>query len=69
MMIHVKTAIKRVKEYRDYYGFDIVGTENLRTKKDCYDAIESHRKWLEDALIDAGKQLDLLESELELYPE
>lgn len=59
-----KEVISRVKKFRDYFDFDIVSVEALKTKKDCLDALQSHKQWLEDACGDAKRQIDEFIKEL-----
>jgi hypothetical protein len=61
-----KDVIKANKEFRDYWGGDITDTNNLRTKKDCKRAFLTHQRWLEDAAIDATKDVDYKMKELGL---
>lgn len=56
--MRTRTVIAKVKKFRDYYGFDIVNASELKTKKDCLEALKNHKSWLEDALKDAMTGVD-----------
>ena len=56
--MRTREVIAKVRKFRDYYGFDIVNASELKTKKDCLEVLQAHKKWLEDALIDAMNEVD-----------
>ena len=62
--MRTKEVISKVKRFRDYFDFDIVSVGELKTKKDCLDALHSHRRWLDDACGDAQSQIDEFIKEL-----
>jgi len=64
----MKTAevVKRVKNFKDYYGFDIPEAPELKTKLECKTALLSHKLWLELALTDALTGVDAFIRELGL---
>jgi hypothetical protein len=51
-------VIRKVKAFRDYYGFDIPEAPELKTKADCKRVLEHHKRWLEEALTDALTGVD-----------
>ena len=51
-------VIRKTKTFKDDFGFDIVDTSNLKTKKDCLKALKNHHQWLEFANNDALKGVD-----------
>ena len=53
-----REVIAKVKKFRDHYGFDITDASGLTTKKDCLEALESHKRWLEDSATDARDGVD-----------
>ena len=57
-------VISRVEKFKDYYGFDIAAASELKTKKDCLEALQSHKRWLEGALTDAMAGVDKFIREL-----
>lgn len=62
--MRTREVISKVKKFRDYYGFDIVTATELKTKKDCLEALEGHKRWLENALTDAMTGVDRFIREL-----
>ena len=62
--MRTREVISRVKRFRDYYGFDIVVVTELKTKCDCLEALQSHKRWQEDALTDAMTGVDRFIREL-----
>jgi len=56
--MRTREVIAKVKKFQDYYGFDIVSASELKTKKDCLEALQAHKRWLENALIDAMTGVD-----------
>jgi len=60
-------VIRRTREFHDFYGGDLLDTTNLRTKRNCYERLEVHRKLMEDTLSDAMMHLDNFERELGIY--
>lgn len=64
--METRKVISRVRKFEDYYGFDVMNTEELKTKKDCLEALEAHKRWLEDALVDALRGVDNFMTELGL---
>jgi len=50
--------VKGVKNFKDYYGFDIPEAPELKTKLECKTALLSHKLWLELALTDALTGVD-----------
>jgi len=60
-------VIKRTKQFVDFYGGDLSDTTNLKTKEDCYERLEAHRRLMNDTLSDAMTHLDEFERELGLY--
>ncbi|KKL06447.1 hypothetical protein LCGC14_2595940 [marine sediment metagenome] len=62
--MRTREVISRVKKFRDYYGFDIPEADELKTKKDCCEALSRHRVFLEYALSDALSGVDAFEVEL-----
>jgi len=62
----IRTIRKRIKAYKDSFGFDIADISNLQTKKDCKTTIMSHRWWLENASGEALRGVDNFISELGL---
>ena len=64
--MRAREVIAKVKKFRDYYGFDIVDVSELKTKRDCLEALKSHRNWLEDANIDAMTGIDSFIRELDI---
>lgn len=62
--METREVVRRVKKFRDYYGFDIVNASELKTEKDCLEALEVHKRWLEDALVDAMRGVDRFIDEL-----
>lgn len=62
--MRTREVIAKVKKFRDYYGFDIPEAPNLKTKHDCLEALQSHKTWLENALIDAMTGVDRFIREL-----
>jgi len=56
--MRTREVIAKVKNFQDYYGFDIVSTSELKTKEDCLEALQAHKSWLEEALIDALTGVD-----------
>jgi hypothetical protein len=53
-----KQVSKATKDFRDFFGFDLTDTTNLKTKKDCKARLMAHRSWLEDACNDALRDID-----------
>ena len=51
-------VVREVKKYRDYYGFDITEASGLKTKLDCLQALQQHKRQLEDTLSDAFSDID-----------
>jgi len=64
--LRTREVIAKVKKFRDYYGFDIPEAPELKTKVDCLEALESHKRWLELALTDALTGVDSFIKELGL---
>jgi len=62
--MRTREVIKRVGQFTDYYGFDIPEVPELKTKLDCLKALQSHKRWLEDALTDALGEVDRFIKEL-----
>lgn len=65
----MKTAevIKRTKKFIDFYGGDLPDPTNLKTKEDCRNRLEAHRRLMENTLCDAMTHLDDFERELGIY--
>lgn len=59
-----REVISKVRKFRDYYGFDIPQAPELKTKRECLEALQSHKGWLEDALTDALGGVDRFIKEL-----
>ena len=59
-----REVISRVKKFTDYYGFDIPEALELKTKRDCLEALQHHKRWLEEALTDALTGVDSFIREL-----
>lgn len=62
--MRTREVVSRVKKFRDYYGFDIPQAPELKTKLECKEALESHKRWLELALTDAITGVDRFIREL-----
>ena len=62
--MRTREVIVKVKKFRDYYGFDIPEAPELKTKQDCLEALDNHKRWLEDALTDAMTGVDRFIEEL-----
>jgi len=62
--LRTREVIAKVKKFRDYYGFDIPEAPGLKTKLDCLEALQGHKRWLENALIDAMSGVDRFIKEL-----
>jgi len=60
-------VIRQTKEFEDFYGGDLPDTANLKTKEDCYQRLEAHRRLMEDTLGDAMSHLDNFERKLGIY--
>ncbi len=56
--MRTREIIARIKKYRDYYGFDIVSADEIKTKEQAVEALEAHKRWLEDTLTDALRDVD-----------
>lgn len=56
--MRTREVVAKVKKFQDYYGFDIVTAPELKTKKDCLEALQAHKRWLENALVDALTGID-----------
>ena len=41
--MRTREVIAKVKKFQDYYGFDIVSASELKTKKDCLEALQAHK--------------------------
>lgn len=67
--MRTREVIRKVKNFRDYYGFDIPQAPELKTKQECKAVLESHKYWLELALTDALKGVDRFIRELGLEVE
>jgi len=65
--MRTREIIKRIKDYRDFYGGDIPDTTGIKTKEQAREVLESHRTLMEDTLRDAMTHLDNFERELGLY--
>ncbi len=65
--MNTKEVIKKTKDFHDFYGGDLSDTTNLRTKEDCRQRLEAHRKLMEDTLCDANTHLNDFERELGIY--
>ncbi len=64
--MRTREVVSRVRKFTDYYGFDIPQAPELKTKLDCKEALESHKRCLEEALIDALTGVDRFIIELGL---
>ncbi len=62
--MRTRQVISKVKNFRDNYGFDIPEAPELKTKKDCLEALQKHKRWLELALNDALGGVDRFIREL-----
>lgn len=62
--MNTREVIKQTRAFRDFYDQDLSDTTGLKTKKDCYERLEAHRKFLENQHVDALKALDNFEREL-----
>ena len=62
--MRTREVISKVKKFRDYYGFDIPQAPELKTKLECLEALQSHKRWLEEALTDALGGVDSFIREL-----
>jgi len=62
--MRTRDVISRVKKFRDYYGFDISEAPELKTKLGCLNALQSHKRFLEEALTDALRGIDKFIEEL-----
>jgi len=62
--MRTREVVSRVRKFTDYYGFDIPQGPELKTKKDCKEALEGHKRWLELALTDAQTGVDRFIREL-----
>jgi len=60
-------VIKKTKGFIDFYGGDLSDTTNLKTKDDCKERLEAHRRLMEETLSDAMTHLDEFERELGIY--
>ena len=56
--MRTRKVVSQVKKFRDYYGFDIPQAPELKTKLECKEALESHKRLLEEALTDALTGVD-----------
>jgi len=65
--MNTREVIKKTKAFRDFYGGDLSDTTNLKTKEDCRERLEAHRKLMEDMLSDAMAHLNDFERELGIY--
>ena len=57
----IKQIRKKLLQWEDFYGQDLVNTDNIKkckTKNDCLVILQSHRRFQEDQNIDAGSDLD-----------
>ena len=64
--MRTREVISRIKKFRDFYGFDIVAVEEIKTKRQAKEALDKHRRWLELTLTDALTGLDTFIQELGL---
>ena len=62
--MRTREVISKVKKFRDYYGFDIPEAPELKTKQDCLNVLQGHKRWLEEALTDALTGVDQFIREL-----
>ena len=62
--MRTREVIARLKKFRDYYGFDVVLSVEPETKLDCLEALQSHKRWLEDANNEAMRGVDSFIREL-----
>ena len=56
--MRTREVVGKVKKFRDYYGFDIPQAPELKTKTECAEALQGHKRWLEDALGEALNGVD-----------
>ena len=60
---------QKMINWEDFYGADISNTSGIskaRTKKQLKEILEHHRRYMEDTLCDACRDLDQFEKELGL---
>ena len=62
--MRTREVLRRVRKFTDYYGFDIPEAPELTSKKECLEALERHKSWLEEALTDALTGVDRFIHEL-----
>jgi len=62
--MRTREVISKVKNYKDQFDFDIAEASGLKTKKDCLEALQAHKQWLEDAGNDALRDIDSFIEEL-----
>jgi len=65
--IKTQKLIKKTRPFLNFYGGDLSDTTNLKTKEDCRERLEAHRKLMEDMLSDAMAHLNDFERELGIY--
>lgn len=56
--MRTREVLSKVRKFTDYYGFDIPSAPELKTKQDCLQALQGHKRWLENALTDALMGVD-----------
>jgi len=56
--MRTRQVLSKVRRFRDYYGFDIPEAPELKTKHECLEALQHHKRWLEEALTDAQTGVD-----------
>ena len=64
--MRTRDVISKAKKWRDFYGFDIAGITEVKTKADVKRKLSEHRELTERALSDALAYQDAFERELGL---
>ena len=65
-MMNFKNIKKRIEEYRDFYGQDVIFIDKPKTIEDCRATLIEHYQFLEMQNNDALKSLDRFRRELGL---
>ena len=51
-------VIAKTKAFKDDFGNDLADDTNLKSKRDCLERLQSHRRWLENASEEALRGVD-----------
>ena len=64
--MRTREILRRIRNWRDFYGCDIPDASAAKTKEQANDLLEKHRRLMELTLNDAHSHLDDFKRELGL---